>query len=244
MKKRYQKKILFFVFGIFIVISGYMFFTKENFSSLKSIQANAWEERITEPVAIGTEENEIQKLKEEYQNEEVKAILSIENSDFSYPVVQTTNNDYYLTHNIRLEKDAYGAIYADYRIDLNTSQKKLIFGHSSSKIETPFNTLEEYYNKEYYDNHKYIILQTEQETYRYEIFSVYVETSDFTYMNLSFDSKLSWYQHLLILKSKSLYSTDIEISEDDDILIMQTCSKHPDYKKNSKKYLLIVSRRV
>ena len=73
---------------------------------------------------------------------------------------------------------------------------------------------------------------------------MYVETSDFTYMNMNFDNDELWYRHILGLKNKSIYSTDVELSGDDEILILQTCSRSSDYKKYSKKYLLIVSRRV
>ena len=85
--------------------------------------------------------------------------------------------------------DSYGAIYADYRSDLDNSKKILIYGHSSSKKEVPFNILENYENKDYYNKNKYITLETKTNTYRYEIFSVYIETSDFTYMNINFDNK-------------------------------------------------------
>lgn len=188
--------------------------------------------------------NEVEQLQTQYQNSDIKAILSIPNSTINIPVVQTTDNNYYLTHNYHKEYDKLGSVYADYRIDLDTSQKKLIFGHSSTKSNTPFNNLENYYQEDYYQTHKFINLTTKTTTYQYEIFSVHIETSDFTYMNLQFANKDIWYHHLLTLQNKSLYQTNIQLTEEDDILILQTCSNHPDYQNNSKKYLLIVSRRV
>ena len=147
------------------------------------------------------EENKIYALQSEYQNTDIKGIISIENEDgFVYPVAQTSDNEYYLTHTYNETYDSLGAIYADYRINLDTSDKVLIYGHSSTKRDAPFNKLEEYYDEEYYQNHKYITLETETNTYQYEIFSVYVETFDFTYMNIKFDSKDDYYNHLKKLK--------------------------------------------
>ena len=59
-------------------------------------------------------------------------------------------------------------------------------------------------------------------------------------MNLNFGSTNDWYLHILKLQKKSLYKTDVELMQDDDILILQTCSTNPNYRKYSKKYLFII----
>lgn len=63
-------------------------------------------------------------------------------------------------------------------------------------------------------------------------------------MNVNFPDEESWVNHLNKLKSKSLYDTSVEVKDDDEILILQTCSTHDDYKDYSQKYLLIIARRV
>lgn len=189
--------------------------------------------------------NNIRILQEQYQNSDIKGIISIAGEEeFKYPIVQGIDNEYYLNHNYQKEKDAYGSIYFDYRVNLDSSKKFLIYGHNSTRRNVPFNKLENYYDEEYYQKHKYITLETETNIYRYEIFSVYVETNDFTYMNMNFDNDEEWYLHLLKIQNKSFYVTDVQLSAKDNILIIQTCSNHPNYSKYSKKYLLIVSRRV
>lgn len=189
--------------------------------------------------------NKVKELQNYYNNKDIIGTITIDSLDnFNYPIVQAKDNDYYLKHNYYKAYDSYGAIYADYRINLDTSKKILIYGHSSKKKDVPFNILENYYNEDYYNNNKYITLETSDNIYRYEIFSVYVETKDFTYMNINFDSKEEWFTHIQNLKNKSLYKTNIELNINDDILILQTCSKNSNYQKYSKKYLLIVSRRV
>jgi len=246
MKVKKQKiNILLTIIFIIIISIIYQFkIINTNFDNYQKVSINK-EFNSNELINYSEKENNISKLQSEYQNNDIKGIISIENEkNFTYAVAQSSNNEYYLNHNYKKEFDSLGAIYADYRINLDTSQKVLIFGHSSTKKDTPFNKLEKYYDEEYYNNHKYITLETESNTYKYEIFSVYVETSDFTYMNINFDDKKDWYLHILKLKSKSLYKTDIELTEEDDILILQTCSNNSKYQNYSKKYLLIVSRRV
>lgn len=245
-KKNITRRITLVAIIIMLIIASYYSMEKYHDNYQKTeVASNINNEQIDALEQVTATKNKIEELQANYHNEDIKAILSIENiNQFSYPVAQTTNNEYYLNHNYYGEDDSLGAIYTDYRVELDSSSKILIYGHSSTKRDVPFNQLENYYDEDYYQNHKYINLATKTNIYRYEIFSVYVETNDFTYMNMNFDDDEEWYRHLLKLKSKSFHQNDIELSRDDEILIMQTCSNHPDYQKYSKKYLLIVSRRV
>ena len=186
----------------------------------------------------------INKVREEYGNDDIEGILEIENADYIVPVVQAEDNAYYLNHDPYKNKNGMGSIYLDYRVDINNSPKLLIYGHNSSNIDMPFKILENFYDKNYYEGHKYINLTTTEGKRRYEIFSVYVETSDFTYMNINFDSKDDYYNHLKKLKSKSMYDTGVDVEENDEILILQTCSEHSNYQNYDKKYLLVILRRV
>ena len=45
--------------------------------------------------------NSIITLRNNYQNNDIIAILKIENTDLESIVVKTTDNDYYLTHNLK-----------------------------------------------------------------------------------------------------------------------------------------------
>ena len=186
----------------------------------------------------------INDLKVQYKNDDVVGILEINNTDYIVPIMQSDDNDYYLNHTPDGKKNYMGSIYLDYRVDIDSSKKLLIYGHNSSKVDMPFTILEEFYDKDYYDNHKYIEITTSTTKKKYEVFSVHVETSDFTYMNINFSNDEDYLSHLEKLKSRSMYDTGVELSSNDEILILQTCSEHPDYRNYSKKYLLIILRRV
>ena len=200
------------------------------------------EVRVSNSIEKVDYEKIINDLKNEYNNNDIVGILKID-TQLEVPILQTSNNEYYLNHTIDNKESIYGAIFLDYRTNIN-SKKILIYGHSSSKTNVAFNTLENYYDKEYYQKHKYITLITREEEKIYEIFSIYVETSDFSYMNINFIDNVDYYNHINKLKEKSLYEIDIKLKGDDEILILQTCSTHKNYKNYDKKYLLIISRRI
>ncbi|MGM9881882.1 MAG: class B sortase [Bacilli bacterium] len=186
----------------------------------------------------------INNARDEYNNNEVVGILEIDNTDYVVPIMQSDDNEYYLNHTPDGKENFMGSIYLDYRVDIDSSKKLLIYGHNSSNIDMPFKILEEFYDKDYYDNHKYVEITTSNTKKKYEIFSVYVETSDFSYMNINFENDDDYLNHIEKLKSKSMYDTGVTLSKDDEILILQTCSEHPDYRNYQKKYLLIILRRV
>ena len=188
--------------------------------------------------------NVIEELKNEYNNNDIKAVLSIDNSDYNSMVVQANDNKYYLYRNVEKKRDGLGTPFVDYRIDLNNTKKTLIFGHNSQYKEMPFKILENYYEKDYYDNHKYLTLTLEDTTKKYEIFSVYVEYEDFDYYNLNFKNENEWFKHIIKLKNKSFYDTGVEIDKEDDIIILQTCSTLKKYSKYKHKFLVIVGKLV
>lgn len=179
-----------------------------------------------------------------YNNDDVVGKISIDNSDFDNIIVQGNDNSYYLSHNNYGNYSIGGSIFVDSRVNIVTDKKVLIFGHNNSKGNGVFSILEEYYNYDYYKGHEYITLTTDGGLRYYRIFSVYVETEDWSYMQVVFDNDNDYFNSVNMLKNKSIYDTSIDVSKDDNILILQTCSYNKDYREYKNKYLLIIAKEV
>ena len=186
--------------------------------------------------------NEVLNLREYYGNNEIVGKINIPGTGINEAIVRHSDNDYYLHHDNYGRYEINGSIFLDYRLNLD-SRKVLIYGHSSVYDDIPFNELEKYYDKSFYDSHKYIRVVTLDNEYEYEIFSVYVETSNFTYMNLKINNDL-YNKYLKEYKNKSLYDTGVEVNDNDELIILQTCSNSSEYIKYKKKYLLVIARKV
>lgn len=182
-------------------------------------------------------------LRKKY-NKDIVGAIRILDEDFEEVIFQTKDNKYYLKHNYKGKYDINGEIFLDYRVNIDNSKIKLIYGHSAPNYKLPSNTLEKYYDEEYYKTHKYLELETDKDIYKYEIVSVYVETSDWYYMTTSFATNEGYQKHLDKLKSKSMYKIDTELTVDDEILIYQTCSNKKEYAKYPKKYLLVIAKKI
>ena len=179
------------------------------------------EEYVTVSSDILKEDNVVERLIKQYGNEDIVAVLEIP-SVLSVIVLQSSDNDYYLKHNVYKNFDKNGEVFLDYRVNINDYNKLIIYGHNNLNSVLPFRALT-YYDYEFYKKHSLIYLYTLSGKRSFEIFSSYVERDDFDYVNLeNFDG--SYLKHIQKLKDKSLFKTDVSLDESSKILILQTCN--------------------
>lgn len=193
---------------------------------------------------VNLELPEIKDLKKEYSNNNIVGYVYIPDTNINEVVVQYKDNDYYLNHDLYNKKDVKGSIFLDYRMKINDGRKNIIYGHNSSNLNVPFRELENYYDKSYFEKNRYIYVRSSDVINKYEVFSLFVETSDWTYTKVNFESDEEWLNHINMLKDRSWYDTGVEVDENDRILILQTCSHHKDYIKYKNKYFLVISKLV
>ena len=205
--------------------------------------------KITNDVEFAVKENnitvfeEIENLRKKYNNNDIVGQIEILNTDFKEPLLQSKDNNYYLRRSPYKNYDVNGSIFLDYRTKVN-DRKLIVYGHHDAYLDMPFDILENYYNYDYMKNHKYVQIKTyDNKIRKYELFSIYIEPKDFSYMKVDLDPS-SYNEHLKYLKNKSMYNVDTNINDNDNILILQTCSTHKDYQKYSKKYLILAFKEV
>lgn len=228
-----------FIFSFLFVLISFHILKVNNIQVDKIEVANS----VKDKVHISHYDNkDINSLKQEYNNDDIVGYISIPNV-IATPFVKTKDNEYYMNKNLYKKPDKLGSPFMDYRVNKGDS-KMIIYGHNSSKYNAPFSNLEKYYNEDFYKNNKYIYLNYENEVIKYEIFSVFIETSDWFYTKINFNNNKEWFNHINNLKDKSWYKTDVLLNESDKILILQTCSNLDSYKEYENKYLLIVAKKM
>lgn len=159
---------------------------------------------------------DINYLKDEYN----KDIIGIINKNIM--VVQTSNNDYYLNHNLNNEIDKYGAVFMDYRNKID-DQILIFYGHNSKLINTDFHFLEKYLDQDYLKQNPYISFKTLNYEKKYKIFSIYL-TSDNEHTKLGFNNNDNYLSHLNSLKKRSIYEIESNLGMLSNIIILQTCN--------------------
>ena len=161
------------------------------------------------------------------ENTDQKFTLSINNLITKEPVMQTTDNDFYMNHNNKKEEFIGGSLFVDYRINLNSTRKIIIYGHSSSTVDIPFTKLLGYKKQDFFLNHQEIELDYKDKQETYQVFTVMLLKEDYFYTRLEFSDE-TFIKHLEELKKKSIYDTGINIDKTNKILILQTCSQDED----------------
>lgn len=153
--------------------------------------------------------------------------IEIDGTPISYPIVKGQDNDYYLEHNFDKEKDKRGAIYMDYRnFSGGLDQHTIIYGHNL-KDDTFFGLLSEYMDESFFNEHPIITIDFLYSTKQYRIFSVYYDVADPYYIRTAFD-EVNFESYLDKIIGNSIYPSSLDVTEEDNILSLITCSYEVD----------------
>ena len=158
------------------------------------------------------------------QNPDVLGWILIPGTRVSYPVVQGTENSYYLDHTWRGGKNSVGAIFMDYRnsgdlSDFNT----IIYGHRMNN-RSMFGTLSQYKSRSYWQAHPYVYLTDDSGTHRYEIFAAGEVSVDSDVYRLGLRSDSSRQSFLDSCLALSALNTGVTPHTYDKVLTLSTCT--------------------
>ncbi|MCH5196452.1 MAG: class B sortase [Oscillospiraceae bacterium] len=203
---------------------------------------------------------EIEQLPEGSINEEYAALYA-ENSDFvgwitipgtniDYPVVQTTDNDYYLHKAFDKTWLFEGTIFADYRGPITSGgmpHNTVIYGHNML-YKYQFTALTNYKKDISFLRMSPIIdFNTLYGDGKYKVFAVFVvnwedkygDVFDYT-GNTYFHNQAEFYDYVLECGDRSIYDTGVDVEYGDEFLTLSTCeaSTYMDLR------LVVVARKV
>jgi len=162
-------------------------------------------------------------------NEDTVGWLKVNDTNVDYPVVQSDDNDYYLTKNFYKENDQSGWIFMDYRADsVNLSQNTIIFGHNMYYSGVMFGTLYKAKSSSWYTNpnNQIIEFDTLYNKMKWQIFSIYVvdKTNDYLIADFSTEEKFQSFLNMITQRSK--YDFNIPVAPTDKIITLSTCSNN------------------
>ena len=165
------------------------------------------------------------------KNSDTVGFLKVNGTDVETIVVKGKDNSYYLSHNFEKEYNTAGWIFADYRNNLDGTDKNIIIYGHNMRNNTMFGTLKNILNKDWQENedNKFITFITENEESTYEVFSVYqIEAEDY-YMKTDFN-KGEFIKYVDSMKSRSRYNFEVDVKENDSILTLSTCANDNKYR--------------
>ena len=153
-------------------------------------------------------------------NPETIGWLIVPGTKINYPVVQHSDNNYYLNHDFKHNYNSAGWIFMDYQNKLD-DQNIIIYGHHRHD-DSMFGSIDSLFDKEFYKNNaNEIIFVTEKELLTYTIFSVYKASVKDTYNQPNYNNLA---KKIDKFKKNSQINFKEEINENSQIITISTCS--------------------
>ena len=159
------------------------------------------------------------------RNSDTVGWIEVKGTNINYPIVQTTDNNYYLTHAFDKTENEAGWVFMDYRNDaVNFNQNTILYAHSRL-TGSMFGSLKNILNSSWYTNkNNHIIrLSTPTENTMWQVFSVYTIPKESYYITPSFNSNEAYLEFLNTIKSRSEVDFSGTVNTNDKILTLSTC---------------------
>ena len=257
MKKRktikvYQLVILVFflvtalIGGALYIYDSYMY--KHPIPSVKKLidekKKIDYQDKDDNKIEVEDYVNELPNYRSQYGNNDIVGKLTIPNINIDSLVVRTSNNTYYLDHNLYHQSDILGAPFFDYRnTDLVNNRQINIYGHNTQDSryydQLPFINLEAYIDQNIFNNYKDVYLSIDEKQIKYKIVAIkIINNSDNEHMKLLFSGDDDFLNHSNKLLQNTLYKEDnLIINKNDKLLVLQVCHYNP-----MGSYLLVICK--
>lgn len=179
------------------------------------------------------------------KNKKIVGWISIEGTTIDYPVMQSSNEDYYLDHNFEQQKDKNGSIFMDADCSIwPRSQNLIIYGHNM-KSGKMFGALDAYKSKSFCEKHPTIKFDTLYEKGEYRIMYVFnevvheeAEVAFKYYQFVDANSEQEYRSNMEQMAEMSLYDTGVESYYGDSLITLSTC----DYSKGAERFAVVAKK--
>lgn len=159
-------------------------------------------------------------------NVDVKGWIQFEGiEEINYPILQhTDDNNYYLKKMWNHEENTAGSIFMDvYNTSDFSDYNTFIYGHNMKNLSM-FGRLKEYKQEEFYKGKEYFWIYTPTANYQYQIFSVHEVKADGGFFKTFQDTSDEYAYYVQECKKASRYDTGVEVSGEDKIVTLSTCT--------------------
>lgn len=241
-------------FGYLGVYSWYQYRTDNTYEKLSELKEKPSITVVGEDSTVGftLDQKEIKEREvlEEYKNllnknKKLIGWVKIDDTNIDYPVMQTTDNEYYLDHNLNQEYDKNGSIFMDKDCNVTEpSTNYIIYGHHM-KSGAMFGQLHLFEKEDYWQKHPLIHFDTIYEKGTYEIMYVFrsrvYSESEIVFKYYQFidaDSEQEFDSNMKEMAAMSYYDTGVTAKYGDQLLTLSTC----DYQEKNGRFVVVAKK--
>ena len=169
------------------------------------------------------------------ENPEAAGWIYCPNTVINYPIAHTEDNFTYLDHLLNGQYNANGTIFIDCQDAPDFSGKNTrVYGHNMND-GSMFASLRNYRDAEYYPEHPCLYISTPDKNFRLDLFAGLVTEPDSYVYATQFNEDEQFLAYIESAKAESTFKSDVEVSIDDQIVVLSTCT----YEFDDARYVVI-----
>lgn len=254
-KKRKRIQIIAMVLSVVCIgyFAGYYYFaekTDSDYARLSALKDKAPISGTVKATVTLDGDKKAPDILEQYKtlynkNKSLIGWIKIADTNIDYPVMQTSNNEYYLTHNYEQKEERNGSIFLDAECDvIDRSTNLIVYGHNM-KSGKMFGDLADYSSESFYKKHKEIRFDTIYEEGTYEVMYVFRgqiymdnEVTFKYYQFINAGSEEEFNSNMKAMEEMAMYDTGVTAVYGDELLTLSTCDTKTDVR------FVVVAKRI
>ena len=159
---------------------------------------------------------------------DIIAWIFIEDTIIDYPVMQGSDNQYYLNHLPNGASNKMGSIFMDCNNTPDfTDDVTYLYGHHMKSGEM-FAILKSYGETSFYEAHRIINIYTPFADYEVEVFAGYIVSASMERPPMRFGDERAFNDYLNMITSRSILKSDVGVSYGDRLVSLVTCNYNVD----------------
>lgn len=156
------------------------------------------------------------------RNADTVGWLTVPGTEIDYPVVQSTDNDFYLRRDFDRELSDAGWIFADYRSTYNPMRENTVFYGHNMRDDRMFGTLDKVLTADW-DDEQTIIFETPNDVSEWRVFSAYTIEVTNDYLAVAFNTREEQEAFATMLAQRSVRTFGTSPATGQEMLTLSTC---------------------
>lgn len=204
------------------------------YNQSKNVYDEIRETAVKQPEPQKQEDSSIEEIQEESEDIDHAALSAInpdyvgwirmKNSYIDYPMVQGTDNSFYLDHLYTKEYNYVGSVFLDCNNNRNFSDRNTVIYAHNVKNGTMFMEIAKFEDPSYYAEHDEIEIFTQQCNYKlYPVAGILTTGSD-NYVSFNFGSDEEFMNYVSYFTDHSTFVSRVELQPTDQTVLLSTCS--------------------
>lgn len=150
--------------------------------------------------------------------------INMEDTDVSYPIVQGTDNSFYMDHLPNREWNSAGSIMMDVRNAPDFSDTITVLHGHHMRNGSMFGSLDDLTKAEYFRDNPYFDIYTPEKDYKVKVIAILTMEAMKDGYPIRFENDAQLSKFLADAKRKAVYSAEIEIAPGSRFVLLSTCA--------------------